>query len=104
MRIPVHTLTASVFLLSLSAAVPGEKQAPTTDWPALVQKPHAKLPVRDLGLRPLLQTPDGKPISTREEWSKERERLRGAWLERLGKPPERPKDLDVREEKREQQD
>ncbi len=104
MRIPVHALTASVFLLSLSAALPGEKKSPDTDWPALTQKPHAKLPVRDRGLRPLLQTPDGKPISTREGWGKERARLHAAWLDRLGKPPARPRALDVREEKSERQD
>jgi dienelactone hydrolase len=74
------------------------------DWPALVQKPYARLPVADLGLRPLLATADGKPIATRAEWERARNQLRQAWLARLGHPPERAKLLDVRIEKTEPRD
>lgn len=68
------------------------------DWPSLIQKPHARLPVRDLGLRPLLQTEDGKKIATRAEWENAREQLRTAWMKRLGEPPPRPDKLDARVE------
>jgi dienelactone hydrolase len=72
-------------------------------WPDVVQKPYARLRVPDLGLRPLL-TADGKPIRTPAEWERARERLREAWLERLGRPPERPAKLDVRQEESEEVD
>ena len=56
---------------------------PATDWPALVQKPYAGLPVADLGLKPLLVAADGKKIATKDEWEKARQRLHDAWMERL---------------------
>ncbi|MFL5244533.1 MAG: alpha/beta hydrolase family protein [Gemmataceae bacterium] len=66
------------------------------DWPDLLQKPYAKLPIPDLGLRPLLVTDDGKKIGTKAEWEKARQALHHAWMERLGKPPAKPASLDIR--------
>src|SRR5437764_1026862 len=87
-----------LLLLALAA------DPPPADWPALTQKPHARLPVRDLGLRPLLRTAGGKQITTRDEWEKARKPLRAAWAERLGTPPPRPDRLDSRVEKAEDLD
>src|SRR5262249_31053951 len=70
------------------------------DWPALLQKPHANLPLPDLGLRPLL-TVDDKKITTMAEWEKVRSGLREAWMGHLGKPPATPGRLDARLEKTE---
>lgn len=72
-----------------------------SDWPAITQKPHARLPSADLGLRPLLRTADGKPITTRADWERARNALRDAWLARLGPAPTRPATLDLRVEKTE---
>jgi dienelactone hydrolase len=74
------------------------------DWRALLQKPYADRPVSDLGLRPLLVTADGKKITTVAEWEKARQALRDTWLEHLGKPPERPEQLDVHAESTEEHD
>src|SRR5262245_12354300 len=79
----------------------GSDSPAAIDWPALVQKPYAGLPAADLGLRPLLVTADGKKITAREEWERARQKLRDAWLERLGKAPDRPERLDVRIEQTE---
>jgi dienelactone hydrolase len=79
-------------------------QAEPVDWPALTQKPHARLPLPDLGLRPLLKTADGKDITTPQEWQRERARLQEAWQARLGKPPQKPAQLDVRIERTEELD
>ena len=91
----------SCLLLFLAADPP----APV-DWAALVQKPHARLATRkrDLGLQPLLQTADGKPITTRAGWEKARRELHAAWLKRLGPWPERPAKLDVHTDKSEEGD
>jgi hypothetical protein len=75
-----------------------------TDWRALVQKPHTKLPVADLGLRPLLVTAAGTKITTKAGWEKARKHLLQTWQERLGKPPAPTAKLDVRIEKSEKQD
>jgi dienelactone hydrolase len=88
-------------LLLLTPAAPASGPA---DWPALVQKPHLRLPVPDLGLRPLLVTADGQPVTTPQGWDRARAALRAAWLERLGAPPARPAGLDVREEPAEEFD
>jgi hypothetical protein len=74
------------------------------DWPALVQKPYLRLPVADLGLRPLLQTADGRRVRSKAQWEKVRRRLAAQWLERLGQAPARPKDLDIQVEKTERLD
>jgi hypothetical protein len=74
------------------------------DWPALVQEPFAKLPVADLGLRPLLLTADGKAITSSADWQKARKKLHDDWLTRLGKPREKPAGLDARIEKSESLD
>ena len=55
------------------------------DWKELVQKPHADLPVPDLGLRPLLVTRDGKPITKKVDWEPARQELHKTWLAQLGK-------------------
>lgn len=73
------------------------------DWRAQLQKPYEHLPVKDIGLRPLLQTVDGQKITTKEGWQKQRELLKKAWLERLGSPPEKRPPLDVKTESREEQ-
>jgi dienelactone hydrolase len=78
--------------------------AEPVDWPALLQKPYRDQPEIDLGLRPVLSTSDGKKITTKDEWEKAREKLRAAWLERLGKSPEKPDPLDVKIEKTEEGD
>ena len=75
-----------------------------TNWRDLVQKPHEKLPLADLGLKPLLETPGGKKITSAAEWDKQRQRLRAAWMERLGPDPARPDKLDIRTEKTEKLD
>jgi hypothetical protein len=87
-------------LLSLLLAPDG---APT-DWRELVQKPYAGLPVADVGLRPLLVTPDGKRITTPAEWEKARRRLHDGWMKHLGQPPARPANLGGRVEKTEDLD
>jgi dienelactone hydrolase len=69
-------------------------------WPELTQKPYEGLPTPDLGLKPLLLTPDGQPVATKEAWERHRRALADAWLERLGRPPARPDKLDAREESR----
>jgi hypothetical protein len=74
------------------------------DWPALVQKPYAKLAVPDLGLCPLLVGKDGKKITTKTEWDQARKALREEWLARLGTPPAKPDRLDVHIEKSERLD
>src|SRR5690348_9393494 len=92
---------AALLLLLLPAAEP----AAPPDWPALLQKPYADRPIPpDLGLRPLLVTPDGKPVTTPAGWERARASLRDTWLARLGRPPEKPRDLDVRVEQTEQLD
>src|SRR5437016_4197985 len=70
-------------------------------WVELFQKPYASLPTRDVGLKPLLLTADGRKITTREEWDKQRQTLRSSWLERLGAPPAKPDKLDIKTEARE---
>jgi dienelactone hydrolase len=74
------------------------------NWRDLVQKPYEKLPLQDLGLKPLLEAPGGKKITSAAEWDKERQRLRAAWMERLGPTPAKPDKLDVRTEKTEKLD
>ena len=86
----------------LSLALSGDPTA--VDWLALVQKPFADVPVADLGLRPLLTGADGKKVATKADWEAARQKLRDAWLTRLGKPPDKPDKLDVRAERPEQLD
>jgi dienelactone hydrolase len=74
------------------------------DWREVVQKPYAELKVPDLGLRPLLVGADGKKVTTKEEWERVRGALRDAWVERLGKPPEKAERLDVKVESEEKLD
>src|SRR6266404_2478628 len=54
-----------------------------TSWPDLIQKPHEHLPTPDLGLKPLLWTPDDQNITTKEAWEKQRPSLRTTWLNGL---------------------
>src|SRR5262249_54211600 len=51
---------------------------------------HLKTP--ELGLRPLKS-------ATKAEWDRDRERIKAAWQQRLGKPPPKPDQLDVKIEK-----
>jgi fermentation-respiration switch protein FrsA (DUF1100 family) len=90
----------SLLLFSLLLAA----GAAPDDWPALVQKPYAHLPVADVGLRPLLVTAGGKKVTTRAGWEKARRELHDAWMTHLGRPPARPAHLDVRVEKTEDLD
>lgn len=76
--------------------------ADPVDWRMLVQKPYAELAVADIGLRPLLRTLDGEPITALAEWQKARDGVHESWLKILGPMPEVPSDLDVRIEKTEQ--
>lgn len=78
--------------------------ADPVDWPTLVQKPYRELPQPDLGLKPLLVTADGNKIRTKDGWAAARTALRDAWLERLGKAPDKLDPLDVKIEKTERQD
>jgi dienelactone hydrolase len=78
--------------------------ADRTDWPELIQKPYAKATIPDLGLRPLLVDGDGKKIRTKAEWENTRKAIKDAWLDRLGKPPDKPDDLDERIEETERLD
>jgi dienelactone hydrolase len=87
-----------MLVLFPAAVVSAADKSTEPDWLALTQKPYAKLPVPDLGLRPLLKTADGKSITTKAEWRQARRRLHDAWMERVGKPPARPEKLDVRVE------
>jgi hypothetical protein len=82
----------------------GLAAAEAVDWPARLQKPYRTLPARDLGLRPLLVTQEGKKITTKAECRRARQKLAAAWLTRLGKPPDRPARLDVRNERTENLD
>jgi dienelactone hydrolase len=66
------------------------------DWRELTQKPLAKLSLPEQGLEPLLAGAEGKKITTKEEWRPRRLALEDDWKARLGKAPEKAKDLDVR--------
>lgn len=72
-------------------------------WADLVQKPYEHLAMPDIGLKPLLRTPDGQRITTKEAWEKQRQSLRTAWRKRLGEPPVKPETLDIHVESREEQ-
>ncbi len=69
------------------------------DWPSLTQKPFSSLPIRDVGLQPLLRTEDGKPITTVGQWRERSGQLRDAWQKHLGQQINKPSKLDVRVEK-----
>jgi dienelactone hydrolase len=95
-------LFLSASLLTFAASLSPAQQK--KDWPALVQKPYAKLAIPDLGLKPLLLTESGKPITTKDQWLQRRAELHKSWLERLGQPPAKPDKLDVKIHKSEQVD
>lgn len=97
MRISHRVIVALCFFIiyAASSGAGGEKTT-KPDWPALIQKPYAKLPLADFGLQPLLRTDDGKQLTTKEEWLRARQTHHDAWTERLGKPPAKPDTLDVR--------
>ncbi len=100
-----HGKTVLVYyVFSLCSLCLGGECCLAENWPDLVQKPYAKLPTPDLGLRPLLVTSGGKKITTKAEWEQARLALRDAWLARLGKPPAKPDGLDVRLEQTEELD
>src|SRR5262245_57768932 len=85
-------MATTLFFLALSLA------ADPIDWPKLVQEPYEKLPIADLGLRPLLVDAGGKKFATPAEWGTARKALHDAWMARLGAPPEKPARLDVKSE------
>lgn len=91
----------SVFLLVGGTLAVGQEKK---DWPKLLQEPYAKAKIPDLGLQPLLQTKDGKPITSKEQWLQARAQLHQLWLERLGTPPAKPDNLDVKIHKTEEVD
>ncbi|MGE3808718.1 MAG: dienelactone hydrolase family protein [Gemmataceae bacterium] len=84
----------TLLLAALLAAEP-------VDWPALVQKPHAGVEIKNVGLLPLLVDDQGNQIGTRAGWAARRAQLESAWLERLGKNPAKPDKLDVKIDKTE---
>jgi dienelactone hydrolase len=94
------TIMAAILLL-MSV---GLGELPAIDWKELVQKPHADLPVPDLGLRPVLLTRDGKPITKKADWDQARQELHKTWLAQLGTAPQKPEKLDIRIEKTEKLD
>src|SRR5581483_12488214 len=61
--------------------------------------PYADLPLADLGLQPVLPA-----TATQDDWPPRRRALEQAWRERLGRPPAKPADLDVRTESTEHLD
>jgi dienelactone hydrolase len=63
------------------------------NWIDVIQKPYERLPIPDLGLKPLLMSTDGQKIVSKEAWEAQRQTLRKAWLERLGMPPSKPDKL-----------
>jgi dienelactone hydrolase len=88
--------------LGLSAIAPLALVRPDEkiDWLALTQQPYEHLQTPDIGLTPLLRSADGQPITTKDAWAAQRQRLRASWLERLGSPPPKPDLLDARIEDR----
>src|SRR5438132_3644575 len=70
-------------------------------WPDLFQKPYEHLALPDTGLKPVLQTADGKKIATKEAWVFERAALAARWLKQLGAPPAKPVKLAIRVHSRE---
>ncbi len=77
-----RVVLAAFLLLSAQPAAP--------DWRELTQKPYEKLPLVDVGLRPLLAK------NTKEHWASARQELHDAWQKRLGTPPAKPDKLDVK--------
>jgi dienelactone hydrolase len=97
-------LCRMVWLVAMASIPALAAGAPPTDWTEIIQRPHANLPLKDLGLRPLLETSEGQKIDTPDGWKAQRQRLHDLWMERLGKPPQKPDKLDVRIEKTEKLD
>jgi dienelactone hydrolase len=67
-----------------------------TNWPDAVQKPHEKLPLHDLGLKPLLLNERGEKITDRAGWESQRRKLAEAWRAKLGLAPMPAARLDVK--------
>ena len=88
-------------LIVLTAGLCRAGEQPSQPWPDLTQKPYEHLLVPDLGLKPLLLAADGQKIRSKQAWEEQRQLLRAAWLQRLGKPPAKPKSLSVQMESRE---
>jgi dienelactone hydrolase len=72
----------------------------TSSWTDVLQKPYETLPTPDIGLKPLLITVDGRKITTREEWEKQRQLLHTSWRQRLGTPPTPSQGLEIKTEAR----
>src|SRR6185295_5529018 len=84
----------SLWLACLLISPSAMSQA-VTDWPAIVQQPYESLPRAAIGFKPLSQAADGRQIVSREEWARKRDELSRAWLDRLGRAPDKPDKLDV---------
>lgn len=86
--------------LVLALAPANKEEVP---WLAEIQTPPAKLPLDAPRLKPLCRRPDGKAITTREDWLPRKADLLAQWSELLGPMPaerkEAPK-LEVIEEDR----
>jgi hypothetical protein len=89
----------SLLIVLTAVPCPAQERA-SASWPDRTQKPYEHLPVPDLGLKPLLSA-DGRKIDSKQAWEKQRQLLRALWLQRLGKPPAKPKSLNVQVEGRE---
>jgi dienelactone hydrolase len=96
-------LILSAVLTCCAGPASAEEPSGGHSWPDLTQKPYEGLPTPDIGLKPLLLTPDGQAITTKEGWERQRRVLAEAWLGRLGQPPASPDKLDVQEESRDVQ-
>jgi hypothetical protein len=68
----------------------GDEPADDVRWLEEVQTPPGNLPPPAVRLKPLLDDPDGKRITTREAWEKRREELRRGWIDFLKPPPRSP--------------
>jgi dienelactone hydrolase len=88
-------------LMILTVGLIHAAEKPPQSWPDLIQKPYEDHSVPDLGLKPLLRRVDGQKIGSKQAWHEQRELLRKAWLQRLGKPPAKPMELSVKVESRE---
>src|SRR5262245_10641755 len=94
----------SFFICTIALICPLLATQSQEDWPRLTQKPHEKLTLPDVGLKPLLNTATGDKITDKAGWLKARGDLEKAWQERLGPAPKKPVELDVKVEENEKQD
>jgi len=77
-------------LLIIALLVSSPAFAGDIPWLAEVTTPPDSIPEPQRPLSPLLETDDGKPITTRDGWKAKRSDLRQAWLDVLGPLPQAP--------------